>query len=250
MQIKHMAGQWGKWLENSLFPLRCPCCLEPVEDGSYGICSSCLSQLRPVQEPFCLRCGRHIEREDEAYCDECLLHPKSFAGGFPLLRYDGVSAPIMYDIKYQNKREYIGVFAKMIAGRWGSRIRAARIDWIIPVPLHRERLRERGYNQALLLAKDISACLDIPLREDVLCRMKNTRAQKALGPGERLANLKEAFVCRQELLHTGEFVGKNILLADDIYTTGATVEACTLALQNLGVGKVYYTSICIAEMES
>lgn len=232
-------------LEESIFPAHCPCC-DKIAEGKYGICDTCLKTLGLVKKPYCMKCGKHIENEDEELCKACMEHPRSYEFGFPLLSYDSVSAPIMYDIKYNNKRDYVKVFAKMIQTKWGKKIKSLDIDCIMPIPVHSYRLRQRGYNQAEVLAKNLSVYLGIRMETKILLRCKNTKAQKELGPKERLENLKEAFVCDKAADVSGMGI-KNVLLVDDIYTTGSTIEACTLALKGLGVKKVYYTSICIVE---
>ncbi len=244
MNIKKFVKIFKKYegiLEDSIFPPRCPVCKKIVDNKNYGICKTCLGKLKLIKSPFCMQCGKHIEDDTDEYCDECLLNPKSYEKGFPLLRYDSLSSSIMYDIKYNNKKYYARVFARMIYTVWGKEIKKLNIDCIIPIPIHKKRLKQRGYNQAEILAAYLSEYLKINLENEVLSRVKNTKAQKELNPKERIKNLKEAFIGNIE--YKNYF--KNVLLVDDIYTTGATIEACTRSLKAIGVEKVYYTSICI-----
>lgn len=227
-----------------IFPTRCPYCKEIADDKNIAICKECLTKLTLVKKPYCLKCGRHIEDEKIEYCTECNLHPKTYEFGMPLLSYDDISAPVMYDIKYNNKRDYIKTFAKMIYVRWKDKIKSLNIERLIPIPIHEKRRRERGYNQAEDLAFYLSEYLNIELDLDLLYRIKNTKAQKELNPYERLKNLKEAFYCDEAYKALNL---KRVLLVDDIYTTGSTIEACSLALKSVGIEKVYYTSICIVE---
>ena len=143
-------------------------------------------------------------------------------------------------IKYGNRREYVRPFAALLAERYGRDLRALGADCIVPVPVHPSRLRTRGFNQAELFARELSVHLGIPVRPEFLSRTRKTEAQKALTPDERIRNLTSAFTADLQ----GETVG-TVILADDIYTTGSTVEACSRALLAAGAGRVCFVSICI-----
>lgn len=201
-----------------------------------------MSELELVKAPFCMKCGKQIANKEEEFCKDCLLEEKTYKRGFPLLKYDKLSSGIMYDIKYKNKRYYTKIFANLIYLRWGKEIKKLGIDCLMPIPIHKKRLRERTYNQAELLASYLSQYLGIEMETYALYRHKNTKAQKELSKKERFKNLKEAFSC--DLSYTNKY--KKVLLVDDIYTTGSTIEACSLALKEIGVKEVYYTAICIA----
>lgn len=143
-------------------------------------------------------------------------------------------------IKYGNRREYVRPFAALLAERYGGELRALGADCIVPVPVHPSRLRIRGFNQAELLAVELSAHLGIPVRPEFLSRTRKTEAQKTLTPDERIRNLTSAFTADLQ----GETAG-TVILADDIYTTGSTVEACSRALLAAGAKRVCFVSICI-----
>lgn len=225
---------------NSLFPKRCPICRDIVEKE--GICKNCILHLKKVQEPFCLKCGKHIFSAEEEYCFDCMQTPKSYEYGMPLLEYEEDIKKSVLDIKYHNKREYIPVYAKLMAEEFGHRIQKIAPNCLLPIPIHSKRRRQRGFNQAELLAKSLGKYLDLPVRGDILYRKKDTKAQKELSPQERLQNLSEAFYVE------GDITGiKKVILIDDIYTTGSTIEACTRVLKQAGVEQVYYMSICIGK---
>ena len=111
---------------------------------------------------------------------------------------------------------------------------------MIPVPIHKRKLEKRGYNQAELLATALGKKLDIPVERELLARVVNTEPQKSLDPEHREQNLKKAFQCIEKSVSY-----KKALLVDDIYTTGATIEACTKGLHAAGIPDVYYTSVAI-----
>ena len=227
-------------LTESLFPLRCPLCRQVLSPRDFPLHRECRSLLHPVHSPHCITCGKPLFQETQLYCSDCLLYPKSFSGGMAGFVYEGACKRAVLSIKYQNRREYIASFAYLLAAKFGERIRRQSFDLLVPVPLHRERLFKRGFNQAELLAKELSAYLSIPVHSTILSRTKETKAQKSLNPEERLFNLSRAITASS--LPAG---ASRILLADDIYTTGSTMEACTRALLSAGAARVSFISICI-----
>lgn len=176
----------------------------------------------------------------EAYCPDCRGREKSFVAGFPLCDYDDVMQRAVTRIKYGNRREYLRPFAALLAERHGRELKALGADCLVPVPVHPSRLRTRGFNQAEFFARELSGHLGIPVRTDLLFRTRKTEAQKELTPDERVRNLSSAFTADLK----GEKMG-TVILADDIYTTGSTVEACSRALRAAGVPRIFYVSICI-----
>ena len=124
--------------------------------------------------------------------------------------------------------------------RHGKTLLGLGIDAMIPIPVHKKKLQKRGYNQAEVLAAALSDRLSIPVETELLVRAVNTEPQKRLDPEHREQNLKKAFQCTKKSVSY-----KKVLLVDDIYTTGATIEACTKCLQAAGIPEVYYTSVAI-----
>ncbi len=209
------------------------------------ICPHCYNRIHFVKQPVCLRCGAHISDKGREYCERCEKLPKSFERNLALMEYsDETAARMMWDIKYNNKREY----ADFLALEMGRHFARYILDWkceaIIPVPVHASRKRSRGYNQTAVMAKRLGTLLDIPVDESALIRTKKTIAQKKLSGTERYQNLKSAFAA-------GESAGtyRSVLLLDDIYTTGATMRICSNVLLEAGVGKVYGVTCCIGRPE-
>lgn len=147
----------------------------------------------------------------------------------------------MAQIKYNNKREYLDFYGAAAAARYGKQIRQMHVDAIVPVPVHASRRRTRGFNQAEIFGKILGERLGVPVLNDMLVRSKRTKPQKNLTASERLNNLSGAFIAGP--IPPGV---KAVLLADDIYTTGSTVEACARALRSAGVERVYFVVICMA----
>ena len=146
----------------------------------------------------------------------------------------------MYRFKYGNRREYAAFYGEMLVRLRGHIILSWKPDVIIPVPLHPARYRKRGYNQAELIARQIGKSLGIHVDEKTLVRSVNTAPQKELNDKERTKNTKNAFQVTHNIVKY-----KRVLLVDDIYTTGATLDACSDALTNAGAAQVYFAAVCI-----
>ena len=229
-----------KTILNILFPRRCPVCGEITEPAGSLICPSCFRELSFVKSPTCKKCGKEILNETMEYCEDCISHRHVFEHGVALLNYDEKARASMVQIKYKNKREYLDFYGAALAARYEKQIRRMQADAIVPVPIHRSRRRRRGFNQAELLAEVMGERLGIPVMPDALVRSKRTLPQKELSAAERLKNLSGAFLA-------GEIPAgvRSVLLVDDIYTTGSTIEACARALRNAGVERVYFAVICM-----
>ena len=191
------------------------------------------------------------------YCYDCSRHPRSFTCGMALLNYNQAARDSMAAIKYKNRREYLDFYAAAMAARMTRRIRSWQAAALVPVPIHPARRRKRGYNQAEELARRLSRYWGIPVDNRLLVRTKKTMPQRTLNPSERLKNLQEAFEVdpgrggsvdgRADRGDTSASasVPESVILVDDIYTTGSTVEACTRVLKAAGVRRVYFVTVCV-----
>lgn len=231
---------WKEALVGLLFPRRCPVCGDIVLPRGELICPDCIKELSPVRLPVCMTCGKQLEGSTAEQCSDCMRHPKSFKRNFALLNYNRAARYSMVAVKYKNKREYLDFYAKAVCKRFGRQILRIRPDVLVPVPIHASRMRSRGYNQAEILAGKVGKQLGIPVCPGALRRLKKTLPQKELDPAQRLKNLKQAFAAGQ--LPDGV---KTVMLVDDIYTTGSTLEACSHILLSMGVKEVYGLTICI-----
>lgn len=229
-----------------LFPARCPVCDKPVTyvDKKDGICRECREKLPLIRGARCYRCGRGIARLEEAFCTDCKQRGNThdYTKGLALCTYDEVMREAIYRLKYAGRREYAQTFGKMMAERFGAICRRAGVEGIIPVPLHPEREKKRGYNQAALLAEAFGAWAGIPVYPNYIVRKKNTPPLKAMDRAERQNNLKKAFNIGQNDVKL-----KIIIVMDDIYTTGSTIDAVAKLLKENGVVSVYYITLAIGE---
>lgn len=226
------------WTLDALFPRRCPICDGLAPKGLLA-CPDCVRLLQRIEAPTCMKCGKALRAMEEELCPNCRKRRFSFAYGVCLYHYDGVTAASMARIKYHGRREYLDFYGKESARLAGAQLANMHVEALVPVPVHRSRLKQRGYNQAEVLAEVLGRELDIPVLADALCRRKKTAALKTMGAGERLKSLCNAFYAGAlppEL--------KSVCLVDDIFTTGATMEACARALKAAGVERVYCFSLC------
>lgn len=225
-----------------LFPRCCPVCGEITVPGKALICSGCIGKLSFVRQPCCKKCGKEVLSDAVEYCYDCSRHPKTFEYGIALLNYNETAKTSMARIKYRNKREYLDFYSEAIAKRMGKKLKRIRADVLVPVPVHLTRKRERGFNQAEVLAEKLGKRLNLPVLNGYLIRDRNTAPQKQLNPKERLKNLEQAFTARP----FPDMV-QSVILVDDIYTTGSTAEACSRVLKRAGVKQIYVLSICIGQ---
>ncbi|MBI3943409.1 MAG: ComF family protein [Chloroflexi bacterium] len=221
-----MAGSLGRLVVDLLFPPRCVHC----KQAGQWLCQACLGQIRPVSPPYCRWCG---SPGVAGICARCRVHPPAFDIGYSLAVYEEPVRSIIHHLKYKNGRWLAPLLGDVL--HTGFRQLAWQIDAIVPVPLHPQREKERGFNQALLLAQELARREGLPLEVNLLRRVRYTRSQTGLDPAGRLANVAGAFACRDGQ----KVIGRQVLLVDDVMTTGATMSACAQALKSGGAGKVY-----------
>ncbi len=229
-----------------LFPRRCPVCGDIIQPEGALICPSCILRLSPVKQPTCKKCGKEIFAEHMEYCLDCARHRRSFDSGVALLNYNEAARRSMAAIKYKNRREYLDFYAEAIVHRYGKWMEHLKADALIPVPVHPARLRRRGFNQAAELAGRLEHLTGIPVVSDLLIRTRRTAPQKELSPAERLKNLQQAFAVASAYQDQNSHkIPGCVILVDDIYTTGSTMEACARILKASGVLRVFCIAVCI-----
>lgn len=232
-KLKRVAAKLAKTAVQLLYPLHCPVCDRIVIPFGEKICLECIPKLKYIAPPRCLKCGKHLGDENREYCHDCSRGTHRYVQGRALYEYQSVRSGI-YRLKYGSRREYADFYGEEIARYLMDFICRVQPDALIPIPLHTRRLRRRGYNQAKLLADAIGKYTGIPVCDKMLVRVKNTTPLKRLNPQERQNNLKKAF----------HMVGndvklKTIILIDDIYTTGSTMDEASAVLLSGGVERVY-----------
>jgi len=220
----------GKLIElavESFFPRRCVGC------GKVGgfLCPECLGKLPRLLPPLCPNCGR--PQASGIVCPDCRRRQTEIDGIRSPFRFDEVIRKAIHQLKYQNLKAISPCLAELLADYLRSNPLPG--EALICVPLHPRRLRERGYNQSSLLARELSRRIDLPVIEDCLIRVKQAQPQvRAVDVEERRRNVVDAFVCCDEKVS-----GKQIILIDDVCTSGATLESCAAALKNKDATSVW-----------
>ena len=221
-----------------LFPRRCPIC-DRVQPVGEIVCPGCARGLRPVASPFCRKCGKALSDSTEEYCSDCRGQEHLFIEGRALWEYPDVRQSV-YRFKYGGRKEYGEFYGRELARHLGNTMLSWKPDALVPVPLHRARKRMRGYNQAEMLARETGKRLGIPVESHLVARIKKTTPQKLLSPSMRQNNLKRAFKITKNVVKLN-----TIIIVDDIYTTGSTVDAMSAALQEAGIKHVYFITLAI-----
>lgn len=217
-----------------LFPTRCGGC------GRAGnlLCPACLDQVQPVPPPLCTRCGR--PQAATGRCNDCAAGAFHVSAIRAAAIYADPLSKAIHRFKYERRPELGEPLGQLLAGYWRSR--TVTVDLVAAVPLHDNRLAERGYNQAELLAAVLCREAGLPLLQaGVLYRQRDTMQQMLLGPTERRQNVHGAFGWAGPALQ-----GCKVLLIDDVATTGSTLEACAEALLAAGAGKVWALTVARA----
>lgn len=218
-----------------MFPIHCAGC------GREGgvICGQCVDGLDKLPQPYCLVCAAP---GIIGVCQWCRQYPQ----GFDLLRspflFQGPVRDAIHRLKYKGEWTAAGPLAGLMAeylklrfsSRWPGSRWPASVDVLVPTPLHSRRLRSRGYNQSELLAREIGKRLNLPVREDLLLRVRNSRPQvETQSPQERRDNVADNFACQTDA------AGLTVLLIDDVATTGSTLSECATALKAAGATRVH-----------
>jgi len=223
-------------LGDLVFPPRCMAC-GVLLDGPGGelFCSSCFSLIRFVTPPLCPCCGIPLTGAGADHlCGDCLVSRPPYAIARAVARYEAVLLDAIHAFKYKGKITTGEVLGKIMAGYAYPDFSIADYSLIVPVPLHPKRLRERGFNQAVILAREISKRFSVRLDFLTLRRHVFTEPQVSLGKDQRTANVRGAFVVKEGK----KIQGQKIILVDDVYTTGSTVKECAGALMAHGAAEV------------
>lgn len=226
-----------------LFPEKCILCNTVLVKGRRGICSDCRKKLPYITEPRCLHCGKPISSAAMEYCFDCSGRTGNLERGISLWEYNDCMKRVMADFKYGGLESNAAFFAEELEECYGEKLRDWNIQAIVPVPLYWRKRWFRGYNQAESLSEALGEKLAIPVFAGLLKRSRNTKPQKGLDSRQRRKNLENAF----SLGKTDGFDVERystVLLVDDIYTTGTTLESCAGVLRGLGIKKVFFACLC------
>lgn len=220
-----------------LFPPTCLMCgIALTGDDRYPFCADCLNAMHRVAPPLCPSCGRPFTAApgEDHLCEECILLHSPFSIARAWGRYEGVLLDAIHLFKYHGRISVGEALGRMMAKVPPTSLAIRSYSLVVPVPLHPKRLRERGFNQSLILARQIAKQHAIPLDFSALRRRSHTEAQVNLSGKERRANVRGAFAVTDR----SKIKRHRILLVDDVYTTGSTVMECANVLMQNGAREV------------
>ena len=237
----------GEQILDWLYPPRCIFCQQilPIQ-GERHCCLECRQDLPWNQGRGCRRCGKPLSTQEEDFCKECKEKERFFIQGFGVFRYEGRVQEALYRFKYGGHGEYGKSLAFLMKPYVEKHLTSLPVQLLIPVPLHPRRQKQRGYNQAEEIGKYIGKILGLPLENKVLIRTKATQPQSKLSPMARWNNTKDAFAVLDPLKIKDKF----ILIIDDIYTTGSTMDACSKTLVEQGAAGVYFLTVSIGHLQN
>lgn len=220
------------------YPPRCPVCDRILQPGLM-LCAGCRGKIQTVREPVCKRCGKPMEDASAEYCGDCAKREHTYRQGKAVFVYREGICKSMYRFKYGGRREYAVFYAREAVRLYGGWVKKCGVEAIVPIPMYEPKRRRRGYNQAEVFAKELGRGLTLPVESGLIRRVRGTVPQKELNDRERKHNLKNAFQLTADIVKY-----KYILLVDDIYTTGSTMDEAAGVLLSGGVSHIYY--ICIS----
>lgn len=221
------------------FPARCACCgVRILKSKNPYICPKCSSKIESlVPWQICACCGapqlikaRYVD-EQHHLCGECLRHPPAYSLARSLFFHKEPLKTLVHDLKYRQTSTALAAIKTLLPVSLAD---FSDCDLILPVPLHEQRLRQRGFNQSLLLAKAIFSHRSIEIRSDLLKRVRNTAPQTTMSGVERRQNLSKAF----SVNGGASFFNRRVCLVDDVFTTGSTVNECSLILSSCGAKNI------------
>lgn len=217
-----------------LLPPDCLLCAHPLtSSSSTNLCPDCFSHVTPVGAGHCTCCAQHFQSPASNHlCGNCLQQPPAFSIVHAAGIYQGTIKDAIHRLKYRGQLTLARPLGDLVLTSLTERDKAFIPDKIIPVPLHIKRLRKRGYNQALEIARPIAKGLNVPLDVKMLQRVRHTPHQQGLSAKDRRKNLRNAFTL------TSKPVAEKILLIDDVMTTGETLRECSRTLKNSGAQEI------------
>jgi ComF family protein len=243
--LSRLPGRLWRGVVDIITPPLCLSCGAAVGEPA-SLCVACWDRLRHIDEPVCNALGTPFayDQGEGALSAAALMDPPAWDRSRAAVIFEDEGAKLVHALKYRDRPEAGLLMARMMA-RGGRRL-LAEADVILPVPLHWLRLWRRRFNQSAILAQRLSALSGTPWRHDVLQRDRRTRAQVGLDQEQRRRNVRNAFAVRPDRL--AAVAGRSVLLIDDVRTTGATAEACALALKKAGAARVDLLTFALVDL--
>jgi len=247
MNHQNMIEYIKEGLLNFVFPLDCKICGKPIrESRGYSICEDCIKAIELIEPPYCVKCGKPLIPNDffkqnkNIICANCREKKYSFEFARSVGIYSDVLRKCIHLFKYYGEKKLAKPLGKLLIDYLSKNKEFGRdIDLIIPVPLHQNNYKKRGFNQSALLSKVIGDYFSIPVGEDILIKKKFTPFQVNLSKKEREKNILRAFSVEKP----EEIKEKNVLILDDVFTSGSTVEECAKELKKAQAKKIFVLTL-------
>lgn len=217
-----------------LFPAACVHCKAP----NAWLCQNCKASIPFITSIICSRCGTPLTSSP---CPQCIKNSLHYIDGIRCATYfqDNPIRSAVHDLKYRGRKVIAEALGEFLAETY--RHYNLKVDLLMPVPLYKTRYKERGFNQSLLLANQLSRLVNVPVDSITLYRTRDTGHQMALKASERHNNVANAFECRRPI------TGRSVLLIDDVCTTGATLDFCAMSLKTNGAASVWGLTLAKAQ---
>lgn len=236
--------RWGRHILDIFVPPLCLLCHAPVSEAGL-LCGHCLPTLTFISDPCCALCSlpthgqEHVSPRQRTFiCSACQEDPLPWQGARSALLYDAGAKSLILPLKYGDKTEFASFLGRLIAQAADTML--GGVDYIVPIPLHSSRLRQRYYNQSVLIGRALSRLKGVPLMVDGLKRIVPTPVLEGKGRYERMRILHQSMIVSSG--RESSLKWKNIALLDDVMTTGATARAASMALKKIGVKNIYVLS--------
>ena len=241
-QLPHIAIQGILGL---IYPPHCQMCGEGLDIFNRRVlCEICYNNIRLNTPPFCKKCGRPRPYESAgSVCETCATKSYYFDASYSVCIYEGVIRECIHGFKYNAKFALEGLFKNLLIGFAEKYIDISRFDYIVPVPLHTAKYRERTFNQSAVLADHLSKRFKMPLLKNNLIRRRPGMPQVTLSKNKRLEDIRGSFKIKNGFL----LKNKSVLLIDDVFTTGATVNECSKVLKGAGASSIEVLTLARSE---
>ncbi len=223
---------------NLIYPASCQACGKKTSSCNQHLCEGCLKKIKKRVPPFCIKCGRQIPGGPELKerCNDCKNSNPYYDRALSAFHYGGILKKLVYSFKYKKITSLAKEFSDLIEAFMKDYTMGRDADLVLPIPMHPFRLMRREINPSHILARDLAKKLGIPYSDKILKKTKNTYPQSRLKRKQRIDNIKGSFSLNKNAVHSIRV--KNILLVDDIFTTGSTMNECARVLKEAGSGYV------------
>lgn len=228
---------------NLLYPVFCQVCGKKSDSHDKNLCEECSKKIKRRLPPFCIKCGRQLPGEPglQDTCNDCKKNPVYFDRAHSVFDYDNILKRLVHDIKYKKITSSVKELVDMVSDSMDMYDLGRKPDIVSCIPMHRFRLLKREINPSHILAKEVARKRGFYYSAKLLIKIKNTPPQSKLSRSSRIKNLKESFSVPKD--KKAYVKGKNILLVDDLFTTGSTVNECARVLKEAGSNRVEVISL-------